>query len=168
MSLYQEWQSLAQQNRTKEEYNQYWKDYFEIEAEAYRDILQHHEETISGTVSELAEKFHMQPCVFVGFLDGINSSLADGELDLDSIETDTPVSLHVDFDELYLNMHRAKADWLFNLREWDKVRTEDERKALTKQYRREQVFIASPTVGRNEPCPCGSGKKYKNCCGKRV
>src|ERR1700737_4796221 len=23
-----------------------------------------------------------------------------------------------------------------------------------------------PTVGRNEPCPCGSGKKYKNCCGR--
>ena len=21
-------------------------------------------------------------------------------------------------------------------------------------------------VGRNQPCPCGSGKKYKNCCGK--
>ena len=21
-------------------------------------------------------------------------------------------------------------------------------------------------IGRNEPCPCGSGKKYKNCCGK--
>ena len=21
-------------------------------------------------------------------------------------------------------------------------------------------------VGRNDPCPCGSGKKYKNCCGK--
>ena len=25
-----------------------------------------------------------------------------------------------------------------------------------------------PKVGRNEPCPCGSGKKYKNCCGKNV
>jgi preprotein translocase subunit SecA len=24
----------------------------------------------------------------------------------------------------------------------------------------------SPRVGRNEPCPCGSGKKYKNCCGR--
>ena len=24
----------------------------------------------------------------------------------------------------------------------------------------------SKKVGRNEPCPCGSGKKYKNCCGK--
>ena len=23
------------------------------------------------------------------------------------------------------------------------------------------------TVGRNDPCPCGSGKKYKNCCGKQ-
>ncbi|MBQ1295900.1 MAG: SEC-C domain-containing protein, partial [Clostridiales bacterium] len=22
-------------------------------------------------------------------------------------------------------------------------------------------------IGRNDPCPCGSGKKYKNCCGKK-
>jgi preprotein translocase subunit SecA len=28
-------------------------------------------------------------------------------------------------------------------------------------YRRE-----GKKVGRNEPCPCGSGKKYKNCCGR--
>ena len=26
----------------------------------------------------------------------------------------------------------------------------------------------TPKVGRNEPCPCGSGKKYKNCCGRNV
>ena len=26
--------------------------------------------------------------------------------------------------------------------------------------------IAEKTVGRNDPCPCGSGKKYKKCCGK--
>ena len=25
-----------------------------------------------------------------------------------------------------------------------------------------------PNVGRNDPCPCGSGKKYKDCCGKAV
>ena len=24
----------------------------------------------------------------------------------------------------------------------------------------------APKVGRNDPCPCGSGKKYKHCCGK--
>ena len=26
---------------------------------------------------------------------------------------------------------------------------------------------ASQKVGRNDPCPCGSGKKYKNCCGNK-
>jgi len=28
-----------------------------------------------------------------------------------------------------------------------------------------QPYIAPPKIGRNEPCPCGSGKKYKKCCG---
>ncbi len=29
-----------------------------------------------------------------------------------------------------------------------------------------KTVIAEKKVGRNEPCPCGSGKKYKKCCGK--
>ena len=29
----------------------------------------------------------------------------------------------------------------------------------------ETVVRASPKIGRNDPCPCGSGKKYKKCCG---
>jgi SWIM/SEC-C metal-binding protein len=29
-----------------------------------------------------------------------------------------------------------------------------------------QTVVAEKKVGRNEPCPCGSGKKYKRCCGK--
>ena len=28
------------------------------------------------------------------------------------------------------------------------------------------VINKNKTIGRNDPCPCGSGKKYKNCCGK--
>jgi preprotein translocase subunit SecA len=28
------------------------------------------------------------------------------------------------------------------------------------------VIRSTPKVGRNSPCPCGSGKKYKQCCGK--
>jgi SEC-C motif-containing protein len=28
------------------------------------------------------------------------------------------------------------------------------------------IVRATPKVGRNDPCPCGSGKKYKHCCGK--
>ena len=30
------------------------------------------------------------------------------------------------------------------------------------------VSRATPKIGRNDPCPCGSGKKYKNCCGKNA
>ncbi|MBR1588378.1 MAG: SEC-C domain-containing protein, partial [Kiritimatiellae bacterium] len=26
----------------------------------------------------------------------------------------------------------------------------------------------APAVGRNDPCPCGSGKKYKKCCGRNL
>ncbi|MBD0373821.1 MAG: DUF1186 domain-containing protein [Pyrinomonadaceae bacterium] len=29
----------------------------------------------------------------------------------------------------------------------------------------QQPIVKKKKVGRNEPCPCGSGKKYKKCCG---
>ena len=35
-----------------------------------------------------------------------------------------------------------------------------------KSARNQTVVNATPKVGRNDPCPCGSGKKYKNCCGR--
>jgi uncharacterized protein YecA (UPF0149 family) len=31
-----------------------------------------------------------------------------------------------------------------------------------------QIKLEQPKVGRNDPCPCGSGKKYKKCCGKNA
>ena len=31
-----------------------------------------------------------------------------------------------------------------------------------------QIKLEGPRVGRNDPCPCGSGKKYKKCCGKNA
>jgi len=41
------------------------------------------------------------------------------------------------------------------------------RGGATATRRKPQPAKAAPTVGRNEPCPCGSGKKYKHCHGKR-
>jgi len=35
-----------------------------------------------------------------------------------------------------------------------------------KEKTQETVKRDAPKIGRNDPCPCGSGKKYKNCCGK--
>jgi len=34
------------------------------------------------------------------------------------------------------------------------------------QTKVKQIKLETPKVGRNDPCPCGSGKKYKKCCGK--
>ena len=40
------------------------------------------------------------------------------------------------------------------------------REAEAKRLEEARLERAAAKVGRNDPCPCGSGKKYKNCCGK--
>jgi hypothetical protein len=37
---------------------------------------------------------------------------------------------------------------------------------VTAEYVPAKPLIREPKIGRNDPCPCGSGKKYKKCCGK--
>ena len=49
--------------------------------------------------------------------------------------------------------------------------TDDEEKTSTNNIQtgpKMPVVNNGPKVGRNDPCPCGSGKKYKNCCGKNA
>ncbi|MGL5577691.1 MAG: SEC-C metal-binding domain-containing protein, partial [Fusobacteriaceae bacterium] len=43
---------------------------------------------------------------------------------------------------------------------------EEEKTTLVDQYIAGNLQRQSQKVGRNDPCPCGSGKKYKKCCGK--
>jgi len=38
----------------------------------------------------------------------------------------------------------------------------------TQEHRKPQPVKVAKKVGRNDPCPCGSGKKYKNCCGRNA
>ncbi|GAH68037.1 unnamed protein product, partial [marine sediment metagenome] len=40
--------------------------------------------------------------------------------------------------------------------------------AAAEPRRIEQIVRDQPKVGRNDPCPCGSGKKFKKCCGRNV
>ncbi|HPQ47262.1 MAG TPA: SEC-C metal-binding domain-containing protein, partial [Clostridia bacterium] len=60
---------------------------------------------------------------------------------------------------------KAKANWLYLLKEWDNVLSLEERVEIKKQYNVDNTAV-SQKVGRNDPCPCGSGKKYKKCCGQ--
>jgi preprotein translocase subunit SecA len=47
-----------------------------------------------------------------------------------------------------------------------KPRREAAAAAVEEALQRSRPIIGSPTVGRNDPCPCGSGKKYKQCHGR--
>ena len=167
MSLYDQWRAYTDDERNSEaEIRAFFNRYFAEETEAYKKILANHEQKPEGKASELAAAFNMEEAVFAGFLDGMNSSLKT-PLDVESVEADTELSLDIDFEKLYFNMHEAKADWLYNLKEWDNVLTEEKRRELTKQWRASKQFVnAGAKVGPNDPCPCGSGKKYKKCCGR--
>ena len=165
MSLYQEWREVAKDHPTQEDYDKFWRAYFDAETENYKKILSRHDEVFSGTLAGLAADFNMDKLTFVGFLDGINSSLAGGEMELDSLTEESDIALAIDFDKLYFNMLGAKAPWLYELPEWDAVRSLEQRKEITKSFRASKVFVSENNVGRNDPCPCGSGKKYKKCCG---
>ena len=48
----------------------------------------------------------------------------------------------------------------------DEFRGQDPRNQDTRERQITQPIRAEKTAGRNDPCPCGSGKKYKNCCGQ--
>ncbi len=165
MSLYSDWTDIARMERTHNDQQAFWAAYFDAETENYKKILQNSDTPYAGTLGELAEGFDMDATTFSGFLDGINSSLQT-ELELDDLSEDSEIVLNVDFEKLYYNMLDAKAEWLYTLAEWEPILTAERRKEITKEFRASKVFVNEQTVGRNDPCPCGSGKKYKKCCGK--
>lgn len=101
---------------------------------------------------------------FLGFVDGINESLVNGTYDLNELTADSVVRLEFDLKKLYWNMLDAKADWLFNLPQWDTLLSEFERQQIKRDYNKSKTVVKEKKVGRNDACPCGSGKKYKQCC----
>ena len=141
-----------------------WDKYFEQEKAIYQQLLAAPEKVVSGTVQELADKYGMELNYMVGFLDGINESLKEPN-PIEEMEADTVVKLPIDLESLYYHMVEAGADWLYELPEWDELLTPERRKELYREQKKSGTIVKERKVGRNEPCPCGSGKKYKYCCG---
>lgn len=164
MGLYEQWKEMAAAERGQAEQDAFWNGYLEKEKDNYQYILENRLNKLEGTLEELAAKFSMEPVVFTGFLDGINTSLVN-ELDMTLIASDTVLSVEIDFEKLYWNMLDAKAEWLYTLEQWDGILPQDKRDDITRQFRQSKTAVSSK-VGRNDQCPCGSGKKYKKCCGK--
>jgi len=165
MALLEDWRKLAYEAERDAKHEQaFWAAYFEKEKGIYEQILAS-DEPVSGTVKELAEKYGVELSMMVGYLDGINDSLKTPN-PIDTMEEDTVVSLDYDPEKLYYNMVAAKAQWLYELPQWERLLTEERRKELYKAQKSSGTIVKGKKIGRNDPCPCGSGKKYKFCCGR--
>lgn len=166
-TLLEQWREKAySETANKGDLQRLWQSYFLKEKDIYAEILKTPEEPVKGTLTELAEKFGVDIETIVAFLDGISESLKDGiDNDIENMTEDSVVSLEYDTEKLYKNMVAAQADWLYNLEEWNDIFDEDKRKELYKEQKKSTTFVREgKKIGRNDPCPCGSGKKYKKCC----
>ena len=168
MALLETWRKLAYETEMNQnQATQFWGNYFNLEKGIYEQILSTPDEPVSGTVKELAEKFNVEVLIMTGFLDGINDSLKNPN-PIETMEEDTQVNLDYDKEKLYYNMVDAKADWLYELPQWKEIYSEEELKKLYKEQKESTTIRKEKKIGRNDPCPCGSGKKYKKCCGKNL
>ena len=166
MALLEQWRSMAySETANKGDLQRLWAAYFEKEKEIYAQLLKNPDEVVKGTVKELAEKYDVDIMTMTGFLDGIDESLVESN-PIEEMEEDTEVNLGFDKEMLYKNMVDAKADWLYELEEWNDIFDEETRKALYKEQKSSTTIVKDKKVYPNDPCPCGSGKKYKKCCGK--
>ena len=166
MAVLQEWRDVAySQEADKAQLQKFWTNYFLIEKGIYEKLLANPDEVVRGTVKDLADKFEVEVMTMVGFLDGINDSLKV-QNPIEEMDENTEVNLGFDKELLYKNMVDAKADWLYELPQWDEIFTEEKKKELYKEQKKSGTIVKGAKIGRNDPCPCGSGKKYKHCCGR--
>ena len=166
MGLLKKWKDIAySETANKGDLQRLWTNYFQKEKEIYMELLKTPDEVVEGTVKELAEKFGVELMTMTGFLDGINDSLKEAN-PIEEMEEDTKVNLGFDKELLYKNMVAAGADWLYNLEGWNDIFDEEKRKALYKEQKSSTTIVKGDRVYPNDPCPCGSGKKYKKCCGR--
>ena len=165
-SLLKQWRDLAYGQEMQGKKGQlFWANYFELEKGIYKQLLAEPKNVVKGTVKELAEKYELDLMHMVGFLDGINDSLVEAN-PIEEMTEDTEVNLGFDPEKLYYNMVVCNAEWLYRLPEWDELLTEERRKELYKEQKASGTIKKEKKIGRNEPCPCGSGRKYKQCCGR--
>lgn len=167
MSLLEDWRNEAyDRNADPNALKKLWDNYFKKEQEIYSILLKDPDNVVSGTVKELADRFQIELKYMVGFLDGINDSLVEPN-PIETMDENTEVSLAFDKKKLYMNMVDAEADWLYKLPEWDKIFSKEEQKKLYLEQKQSKTIHRPKKIGRNDPCPCGSGKKYKYCHGRK-
>lgn len=165
MNLYKSWNDMVVDYvKTKGE-KAFWEEYSQVEGGIYTKILEQPNEKFVYKISDLAKEMKTTDEFVMGFTDGINDSL-NTPLDLENIGADDEITLDINLEKLYYNMLDAKAEYLYNIPAWEDILTEEKREELAKELKDSRTVRNENKVGRNDPCPCGSGKKYKKCHGK--
>ena len=166
MGILKQWRDRAYDEKaSKGDMQRMWAAYFAKEKDIYAQLLADPDTVVTGTVKELADKYGVDLMTMTGFLDGINDSLKEPN-PIEEMEEDTVVNLGFDKELLYKNMVAAGADWLYGLEEWEPIFDEEKRKELYKEQKESGTIRKPAKIYPNDPCPCGSGKKYKKCHGK--
>lgn len=165
MSLYNDWKSMVIDYVKTRGEQAFWDEYGNVEKDIYTQILSNKTTKLNGPLKDIAQKYNTSIIFFVGFLDGISDSLVE-PLDLENIEEVSELNLNIDLEKLYFNMLDAKADYLYNLPQWAAIFSIEKRKEIHTKWKNSKTIINENKIGRNDPCSCGSGKKYKKCCGK--
>ncbi|MCI6553049.1 MAG: SEC-C domain-containing protein [Lachnospiraceae bacterium] len=167
MALLKQWHGMAySETANKGDLQRLWTTYFQKEKDIYAELLKNPDEVVEGTVKELADRFGVDLMTMTGFLDGINESLKEAN-PIEEMEEDTRVNLGFDKELLYKNMVAAGADWLYGLEAWMEILDEETRKRLYREQKSSTTVVKGEKIYPNDPCPCGSGKKYKKCCGRK-
>jgi len=165
MNLYKSWNDMVVDYvKTKGE-KAFWEEYSKVEGGIYTKILEQPKEKFVYKISDLAKEMKTTDEFVMGFTDGVNDSL-NTPLDLENIGADDEITLDINLERLYYNMLDAKAEYLYNIPAWEDILTEEKREELAKELKDSRTVRNENKVGRNDPCPCGSGKKYKKCHGK--
>ncbi|MDR2771599.1 MAG: SEC-C domain-containing protein [Clostridiales Family XIII bacterium] len=163
MRLFDRWKKLIE-GQTNASFPAFWDRYCKTEARIYSDILGAPDRILEGSFKDLAAAYESDSVLFMGFLDGVSSSLRE-PIEIEDMTEDSTVRLVIDVEKLYFNMRAAKAEHLYSLPEWDAALGAERREEIAHEQRKAGTVIKDKTPGRNDPCPCGSGKKYKKCCG---
>ncbi|MCI2061862.1 MAG: SEC-C domain-containing protein [Eubacteriaceae bacterium] len=161
MSLYSEWKELIE-NQSNDSIDKFWQEYSDAETRIYSGFLDDYQNGFSGNFKELADKYETRPVIFMGFLDGAQQSISN-PFELEGITEESDIELDFELEKLLYNMMKAGADYLYSLPQWETILGKDKVMEIAKEYKKSKTVVKKKKPGRNEPCWCGSGKKYKYC-----
>ena len=168
MSLYEDWNQLIEsQASTPQQAQMFWDAYFAERDQMLWKNTGGKAKQDSRGIQRCGQELWDGKCSICGLFRRDQHQPWKGS-GAESLEETTELDLTIDFEKLFLTCWRQRPSGCIRSNSGDGILSEERRKEIQKEWRASKQAVSEKTVGRNDPCPCGSGKKYKKCCGKHV